>query len=283
MALSPVEKPETSRRIPVPATTNVLGVGVSALDLDGAVDLIADAVRSREKGYICVCGVHGLIECRRDTGLQQIHNTAMAVVPDGMPLVWALHAGGHPAAGRVYGPDLMKAVFADGLASNTGHFLYGTTPAALALLKRNLMRRFPGVRITGTYAPPFRKLTPDEEAHISAVINASKPDLVWVGLSTPKQEKWMAAMRPRLDAPVILGVGAAFDFIGGSKRSAPSLLQKAGLEWGFRLVTEPRRLWRRYARIVPFYLFLRALQKTGFRQFPMSPDEFANGKPGKDN
>ncbi|MGV8988310.1 MAG: WecB/TagA/CpsF family glycosyltransferase [Cypionkella sp.] len=252
------------------ATTNVLGVSVSALDLTAAVRLVADAVKTGARGYICVCGAHGLIECQNDPELRRIHNQAMAVTPDGMPLVWALHADGHKSAGRVYGPDLMQAVFTQGLATGMRHYLYGTTPKNLLELEIRLRRLFPGVVIVGTCAPPFRPLTLLEEGAISAAINMSQADVVWVGLSTPKQEKWMARMRDRLDAPVLLGVGAAFDFIGGNKVGAPKVLQNLGLEWAFRLVTEPRRLWRRYARVVPGYLMLRMLQKTGLRTFPIA-------------
>jgi N-acetylglucosaminyldiphosphoundecaprenol N-acetyl-beta-D-mannosaminyltransferase len=251
------------------AVTNVLGVAVSALDLDGAVRLVADAVAEGKRGYICVCGAHGLIECQSDPDLRRIHNQAMAVTPDGMPLVWALHGDGHAAAGRVYGPDLMQAVFAQGQSTGMRHFLYGTTPVNLLSLEARLLRMFRQARIAGAFAPPFRPLTRSEEDDVCAMINASKADVVWVGLSTPKQEKWMARMRERLDAPVLLGVGAAFDFIGGNKAGAPKVMQKAGLEWVFRLVSEPRRLWRRYARVVPGYLMLRLLQKTGLRRFPI--------------
>jgi N-acetylglucosaminyldiphosphoundecaprenol N-acetyl-beta-D-mannosaminyltransferase len=274
---SPLEARPAARPPQSNARVNVLGVLVSAIDLRGAVRRIKDAVARGERGYICVCGVHGVIECRDDPALQDIHNKAMAVVPDGMPLVWALHAAGHADAGRVYGPDLMRAVFAAGQSTGMRHFLYGTTPTALARLEHRLLRTYPGCKITGTFAPPFRALTPEEEQTIAKKINATDADVVWVGLSTPKQEKWMAAMRGRLDAPVLIGVGAAFDFIGGGKRSAPRIMQVLGLEWLFRLASEPRRLWRRYMRIVPTYLANRALQKTGLKEFPTSREPPARG------
>ncbi len=273
--------PQDQRTGRTHASANVLGVSVSALDLPEAVQLVADAIENDDRGYICVCGVHGLIECRGDAQLRDIHNTAMAVTPDGMPLVWALHGAGHDRAGRVYGPDLMLGVFEEGVRTGMRHFLYGTTPAALADLEASLLQRFPGARIVGVYAPPFRPLTEAEEYETAALINASGADVVWVGLSTPKQERWMAHMRPKLNAPVLLGVGAAFDFIGGKKPSAPAILQRNGFEWLFRLVSEPRRLWRRYARIVPTYLVLRLLQKTGLRQFPI-PAGASRGFSGRD-
>lgn len=258
-----------------PGRVNVLGIGVSALNLDGAVRLVLRAVASRNRGYVCVSGVHGIIESRSDAELRQIHNRAMAVTPDGMPLVWALRRGGHPEAGRVYGPDLMRAAFRAGREAGLRHFLYGTTPDVLERLTARLTESYPGNRIVGTYSPPFRPLTPDEEAQAAAIINRSGADIVWVGLSTPKQERWMAGLRPTLEAPVLIGVGAAFDFIAGNKRAAPPALQRAGLEWAYRLATEPRRLWRRYVRIVPAYLLLRTLQVLGWRRFPLADDPLA--------
>lgn len=256
--------------VPTPLETiNVLGIAVSNLNMETAVQHVNDAVRTGTKGYICICGAHGIVECQTDPALRKIFNGAMAVTPDGMPLVWALHGAGHADAGRVYGPDLMREIFDRSKHTGHRHFLYGTTPTTLLKLESNLRRRYPGAIITGTYAPPFRSLTPDEERHIAQVINDARPDIVWVGLSTPKQDRWMASMRGRLDAPVLVGVGAAFDFIAGNKPAAPGVLQRAGLEWAFRLVTEPRRLWRRYAKIVPRYLILRGLQKSGLRRFPI--------------
>ena len=252
-----------------PGTTNVLGVAVSALNMERAIALVEEAVRTRRRGYICVAGAHGLVECQSDPGLRDAYNAAMAVTPDGMPLVWALHGDGHSDAGRVYGPDLMRLLFAKGVSSGMRHFLYGTTPESLTRLSEALQRQNPGAEIVGVFAPPFRPLSALEEREVSALINAVTPDVVWVGLSAPKQERWMAAMRDKLEAPVLIGVGAAFDFIGGNKPSAPEVLQRAGLEWAFRLATEPRRLWRRYAKIVPTYIWLRILQKTGLRRFPI--------------
>ncbi|KEO58741.1 WecB/TagA/CpsF family glycosyltransferase [Thioclava indica] len=256
---------------PALETTNVLGVAVSALNMDRAIALVEDAVRTRRRGYICVAGAHGLVECQSDPSLRDAYNAAMAVTPDGMPLVWALHSDGHEDAGRVYGPDLMRLLFAKGVSSGMRHFLYGTTPESLTRLSVALQDQYPGAEIVGVLAPPFRPLSAQEEGEVSAVINAVKPDVVWVGLSAPKQERWMARMRDKLEAPVLIGVGAAFDFIGGNKASAPAFLQRAGLEWAFRLLTEPRRLWRRYAKCVPLYIWLRFLQKTGLRRFAIVP------------
>ncbi|QUS35114.1 WecB/TagA/CpsF family glycosyltransferase [Falsirhodobacter algicola] len=253
-------------------STNVLGVRVAALTLRGAAQRILAEVRARRKGHVCVTGVHGVIECRADPDLGAIHNRAVLTVPDGMPLVWALHRDGFPWAERIYGPDLMLAVLDQSQGTGIGHYLYGTTPEVLSRLERRLQQRFPRLRFVGSYSPPFRALTDAEEDAIAARINASGAGIVWVGLSTPKQERWMARMRDRLDAPILIGVGAAFDFHAGLKPQAPPRLQRAGLEWAFRLATEPRRLWRRYARIVPSFLALHALQRSGWRSFPFHGD-----------
>jgi N-acetylglucosaminyldiphosphoundecaprenol N-acetyl-beta-D-mannosaminyltransferase len=251
---------------------NVLGVRVSALDLPTAVARIEAGIEAGERGYVCVTGAHGIVECQSDPALRAVHNRAKLVTPDGMPLVWLLRWGGYRWSGRVYGPDLMLAVFDAGRRRRRRHFLYGSTPDTLDRLSTNLLRRFPDAEIVGSFSPPFRSLEPAEEAGIAATINASGADIVWVGLSTPRQELWMAGMRDRLTAPVLIGVGAAFDFHAGLKRQAPGLVQRSGLEWAFRLATEPRRLWKRYAVVVPTFTLLVAAQLLG-RQMPIAHRE----------
>lgn len=254
-------------------TTNVLGLRVAALTRKGVVARILDDVRDGRQGYVCVSGAHSVIECRADPDLARIHNQATLIVPDGMPLVWALHGDGHGWAERIYGPDLMLSVIDASQDSGIGHFLYGTTPQVLDQLERNLLRRFPGARIVGSYAPPFRPLTPEEEDRIARLIDDRGAGIVWVGIGCPKQERWMAQMRDKLRAPMLIGVGAAFDFHAKGKLQAPAILQRNGLEWLFRLVTEPRRLWRRYTRVVPAYLVLRGMQRTGLRRFPITAQD----------
>ena len=260
-----------------PGWANVLGVRVSAVNLESATQRIETAVAFGKKGYVCVRDAHGLIRCQQDAGLRSIHNRAFLVTPDGMPLVWALKRAGHPESDRVYGPDLMLSLFSAGERKGLRHFLYGATEATLEKLQARLLERFPGARITGTYAPPFRPLSPQEETEVAERINRSGADIVWVGLGTPRQEHWMAHMRGRLDAPMLIGVGAAFDFHAGLKRQAPKAIQRSGLEWAFRLLHEPRRLWRRYAVVVPGFIFLTVLQRTGLRRFPMD-DTFCGGR-----
>jgi N-acetylglucosaminyldiphosphoundecaprenol N-acetyl-beta-D-mannosaminyltransferase len=252
--------------------TNVLGVRVSAVDLKSATGLIQKAIEVGKKGYVCVRDAHGVVRCQTDPELRSIHNRAYLVTPDGMPLVWALRYDGHRDSGRVYGPDLMLAVFEAGRLTGMRHFLYGATTNTLEKLQVRLLKRFPDAKIVGSYAPPFRELLSQEQADLADRINLSGADIVWVGLSSPKQEIWMARMRDRLEAPMLIGVGAAVDFHAGLKRQAPRLIQRSGFEWAFRLWCEPRRLWRRYAHVVPTFLLLTSLQRLGLRKFPIEDD-----------
>jgi len=249
--------------------TNVLGVRVSAVDLASATGLIQAAIEHGRKGYVCVRDAHGVVRCQTDPELRSIHNRAYLVTPDGMPLVWALRHDGHRGSGRVYGPDLMLAVFDAGRSTGMRHFLYGATANTLEQLQVRLLDRFPEAKIVGSYAPPFRELLPNEETDLADRINLSGADIIWVGLSSPKQEIWMARMRDRLEASMLIGVGAAVDFHAGLKRQAPRIIQRSGFEWAFRLWCEPKRLWRRYAHVVPTFLFLTSLQRLGLRKFPI--------------
>lgn len=233
---------------------NILGVGVSAINLGEALETIARWIAEREPQYVCVSGVHGLMECQRDATLRQIHNRAGMVTPDGMPLVWLSRLKGYPAVERVYGPDLMLDCCRLSVERGYRHFLYGGRGGVPELLTERLQRRFPGLLIVGCHSPPFRALTPAEDEDIVRRINDVEPDIVWVGLSTPKQERWMHEHRNGIQAPVLIGVGAAFDFHAGLLRQAPRWMRQSGLEWLFRLAMEPRRLWRRYLVNNPLFL-----------------------------
>lgn len=239
---------------------NVLGVGVSAITMEMAVDTIEEWIVRREPNYVCVTGVHGIMECQRDEALRGIHNAAGLVTPDGMPLVWLSRRMGFRHVERVYGPDLMLAVCKRSAKQGYRQFFYGGGPGVVEKLKDRLNLRFPGLQIADSYSPPFRELTPEEDKLLVERINAAKADIVWVGISTPKQERWMAGHLGQLTAPVLIGVGAAFDFHAGLKRQAPRWMQKNGLEWLFRLATEPRRLWRRYLINNPWFMWLVLLQ-----------------------
>jgi N-acetylglucosaminyldiphosphoundecaprenol N-acetyl-beta-D-mannosaminyltransferase len=252
------------------ARTNVLGVGVSALDMDAAAQTLIEARQRGERGYVCVTSVHGVIESQRDPELRRIHNRSFLTVPDGMPLVWMGREQGFVDMGRVYGPDLMLRVCGAG-GDRFTHFLYGATHETLEKLKTNLERKFPGIRIAGIYAPPFRPLNDREEEELNRIISDCKPDFFWVGLSTPKQERFMAGHRAgadhELDCGIMFGVGAAFDIHAGDLKDAPAWIKNAGLQWFYRLCQEPKRLWRRYLHIVPAFLFLTALQLLGIRKY----------------
>jgi N-acetylglucosaminyldiphosphoundecaprenol N-acetyl-beta-D-mannosaminyltransferase len=248
---------------------NLLGLRISAVNLPAAVARIEQAIARKQKGYICVRDVHGVIRCQKDAELRKLHNRAFLVTPDGMPLVWALWLSGRREADRVYGPDLMFELLSHGREVGLKHFLYGTTPEVLEKLQGNLARKLPGVEFVGTYSPPFRELAPAEEDQIAELLNRSGADVVWVGLSTPKQELWMGRMRDRLTSPMLIGVGAAFDFHAGVKRQAPRFVQRSGFEWLYRLACEPRRLGMRYAVAIPSFLWLALTQATGLRRFPV--------------
>ena len=239
---------------------DVLGVRVNVLDMERTLDILDRWITEGHREYVCVTGVHGVMESRRDERLQQIHNEAGLVTPDGMPLVWWARSQGWRQARRVYGPDLLLACCERSITTGYRHFFYGGGDGVADLLARRLSRRFSGLCVAGTYTPPFRPLSPEEDEEVVARINEAAPDIVWVGLSTPKQEFWMAEHAGRLEAPVLIGVGAAFDFHAGLKAQAPRWMQQSGLEWLFRLGTEPRRLWKRYLMNNPAFVWL-ALQE----------------------
>jgi len=248
---------------------NILGVGVSAVNLETALATIEDWIARREPHYVCVTGVHGVMESQRDPEVRRIHNASGLTTPDGMPLVWLSWLNGHREVDRVYGPDLMLALCERSVAKGYRHFFYGGAEGVPERLAANLQDRFPGLQVVGTCSPPFRPLTPEEDIQVIQMINQADPDIVWVGLSTPKQERWMAAHVGRLTAPVLIGVGAAFDFHAGLKKQAPRWMQRSGLEWLFRLLTEPRRLWRRYLVNNPLFVLLIAAQMLGLREYSL--------------
>jgi N-acetylglucosaminyldiphosphoundecaprenol N-acetyl-beta-D-mannosaminyltransferase len=242
---------------------NILGVRVSAINMEMALSTIDEWITRQDPHYVCVTGVHGIMESQRDGVLHRIHNAAGLVTPDGMPLVWLSWLMGFRHVERVYGPDLMLAVCEHSAKQGYRQFFYGGAPGVAEKLAARLQSRFPGLQVSGFYAPPFRPLTPEEDQAVVEQINAAQPDILWVGISTPKQERWMAEHVGRLCAPVLIGVGAAFDFHAGIKKQAPRWMQKGGLEWLFRLLTEPRRLWRRYLTNNPLFLWLVLLQVLG--------------------
>jgi N-acetylglucosaminyldiphosphoundecaprenol N-acetyl-beta-D-mannosaminyltransferase len=251
----------------LPAKRTVIGVGISTTSYDEVVACCQSWIgRLREQKneatahYICVTSVHGLITARDDSSVRDILNGADIATPDGMPLVWALRSFGERNQARVYGPTLMLRLCES--AAQNGHriFLYGGRPETLGELRTRLLGKFPDLQIAGSYSPPFRPLTDEEEQLVESQIRESGAEIVFVGISTPKQERWMHSHRSRFPGVVMVGVGAAFDFHAGRVRQAPGWMQRNGLEWLFRLASEPGRLWQRYLLVTPRFLPLWAMQ-----------------------
>ena len=246
---------------PTPSSIGVVDVSLALMDYEHALDRLGSMIDQRQCGYVCVCNVHTVMASTEDLELREALSHSSMNLPDGQPLVWAIKALGHSLPGRVYGPELMSRACARAAATGQRFYLYGgRNQGALVQLTLNLRRSYPGLQIVGGYSPPHRSLTTDEHDSVVEEINKSRPDVVWVGIGVPKQEKWMAAFRASLDAPVLIGVGAAFDFHAGLVPQAPNWLQEAGLEWAYRLVHEPRRLWRRYLRYNPMFVIAFARQ-----------------------
>jgi N-acetylglucosaminyldiphosphoundecaprenol N-acetyl-beta-D-mannosaminyltransferase len=239
----------------MPQAVEILSVPLALIDYSAMITLMDEFVASDQRGYVCVANVHSVMASKEDPELEAALLGSSVNVPDGQPLVWAINLLGHSLDDRVYGPELMWRSCAH--AAETGQRLYlygGRNQGALVQLALNLRKSHPGLKIVGGYSPPHRPLTDVESAAVIDEINQSRPDILWVGIGVPKQEKWMAQMRPYLDVPLLLGVGAAFDFHAGLVPQAPNWLQRAGMEWSFRLLQEPRRLWKRYLRYNPRFV-----------------------------
>ena len=225
---------------------DILGVKVDAVNLDSAWGIIEEWVSKREKAYVCVAPVSTIVSCHEDEQYRDVVNRAQMVTPDGMPVVWLARGKGFKEVERTYGPDLLLKVCKEGQQKELRHFFYGGTEEVCGRLKTALAAQASSIRIVGMYSPPFRELTDAENEKIVTMINEAQPDILWVGLGSPKQDFWMSKNRDKLTGPVMLGVGAAFDFLSGIKPQAPRWMQCSGLEWLFRLCCEPRRLWKRY-------------------------------------
>lgn len=245
----------------------LLGVDVSAINMDQALPQMAAwrAERDVIRTYVCVTPAHSLMDCQDDPDLRAIFNAAGMVTPDGMGVVWLLRLLGHRSAGRVYGPDLLRETCIAGSSLGWRHFFLGGTDDVLDALIRTLRSSAPDLVVAGSYAPPFRALGDLELSQMLSKINEADADFVWVALGSPRQERWMHLHRPSLTAPVLIGVGAAFDFLSGNKKQAPRWIQRSGLEWAFRLASEPKRLWPRYRRYPRFVLLAAQAVWTGRR------------------
>jgi len=229
------------------------------------------AITSARKGYVCVTGVHGVMEAQRSAEFRGILNKASLVTPDGMPTVWVGRLQGHRQMRRVFGPDLMLEFCRRSVTRGYTHFLYGGRPGVVDHLHSVLIRRFPGIKVVGTYTPPFRALSPEEEADIMGLVSAVKPDIIWVGLSTPRQERFMAEYLDRLESKLMIGVGAAFDIHTGQIKDAPQWMKQAGLQWLHRLSQEPSRLWKRYLFNNSAFIMKLALQICRLKNYEMGP------------
>jgi len=246
---------------------NVLGVGISAINLEQAVQEIERWIKEGARNYVNVCTVHTVMECQNDTRLRTIVNRSGLSTPDGMPLVWLSRLQGFREAGRVYGPDLMLKLCERSVVTGHRHFFYGGAPGVADLLAEKLRTRFPGLQVSGTHSPPMRAADVQEIDDVLERINATAADIVWVGLGTPKQDFWVARHRPLLAAPALIAVGAAFDFHAGLLRQAPRWMQRSGLEWLFRLIHEPRRLAYRYLVYNPVFTVKTVAQILGVSRY----------------
>ena len=267
--MPPTPHPDTQAVVataPAAHTRELLGVPVAMVDYDAAIAVMDNLVAARGKGYVCAAPVHALMEARDDAEMLAALRGSTLVVPDGMPLVWAANMLGEELTDRVYGPELMLR-YSDRCAER-GHrvWLYGgRDQGSLVQLALSMRRRHPGIQIVGGYSPPFRPLSDEEEREVASQINDARPDVLWVGIGVPKQEKWMARMRDRLDVPVMCGVGAAFDFHAGRISMAPRWMQERGLEWIYRIGQEPRRLLPRYLYTNPRFVAAFARQYVAER------------------
>ncbi len=252
---------------------NVLGVGIHAINPQSAVEIVRAALASSDKGYICVTGVHGVMEAQKDREFLAILNSAFLVTPDGMPTVWVGRMQGHPGMARVFGPEFMLDVCRASVAWGTRHFLYGGQDGVAMELATTLRQLCPGINIVGTYTPPFRPLHDDERGRLQRIVADAAPDIIWVGLSTPKQEKFMAEYLPLLRTKLMVGVGAAFDLHTGRIKDCDEWIKRAGLQWLHRLCQEPQRLWKRYLINNPKFLVAMAAQLTGLRTYTIPPQQ----------
>jgi N-acetylglucosaminyldiphosphoundecaprenol N-acetyl-beta-D-mannosaminyltransferase len=247
------------------ARVNILGVGVSVLNMETALCETESLLDGGKQGYVCVTGVHGIMEAQSDEAFRAILNRSFLTTPDGMPTVWLGRIHGFNQMKRVYGPDYMLGLCERSVARGYRHFLFGGKPGVAEELRETLTRRFPGLQIVGTYTPPFRPLNREEENDLRFRLRASRADILWCGLSTPKQERFMSAYRDRMPVKLMVGVGAAFDLLSGNLSEAPDWMKQSGLQWLYRLVKEPRRLWRRYLLNNPKFAWLVFLELTGFK------------------
>ena len=259
-SITAVERPQDAPGADV-HRREILGIPIAMLDYERAMNVMDLMVDSRYRGWVCAAAVHSVMVAQDDPLMKQALTDAVITVPDGMPIVWAANRLGEHLPNRVYGPELMRRYCNRSVERGHRVWLYGgRDQGALVQLALNLRRKHPGIRIVGGFSPPFRSLTPEEDEAVAEQINAARPDVLWVGIGVPKQEKWMVRMRSRLDVPVMCAVGAAFDFHAGRVSQAPHWMQERGLEWTYRIAQEPRRLLPRYLYTNPRFMLESARQ-----------------------
>jgi N-acetylglucosaminyldiphosphoundecaprenol N-acetyl-beta-D-mannosaminyltransferase len=241
---------------------------VDVFDMEETVAHVSKALQTSSKGYVCVADVHGIMEAHRSPRIAEIYSASEMTIPDGMPLVWVGRAQGHSSMQRVTGPDLMLEIFRRKEFANITHFLYGGVQGVADDLRAKLTERFPWVQIVGTATPPFSDLSSAEQQELIDTVHILKPDIIWVGISCPKQEQFMSRYLPALETKLMFGVGAAFDYHTGRIRDCAEWIKRAGLQWLHRLLQDPRRLWRRYLRNNSAFLLYITLELTGLRHYP---------------
>jgi N-acetylglucosaminyldiphosphoundecaprenol N-acetyl-beta-D-mannosaminyltransferase len=249
---------------------NVLGVRVSAINMDCAINMADRWIANGNAGYACVTAVHVVMEAQKDRSYLQILNDAAFNLPDGMPLSWVGWLQGHREMDRVTGPGFMLAMCQLSVERGYRNFFYGGEPGVAEELRESLQGRFPGLQVTGTYTPPFRNLNCEEERELHALVREARPHIIWVGLGAPKQERFMAQFVDQLEVPLMVGVGAAFDYHTGRLRDCSDWIKRSGLQWLHRLAQDPKRLWKRYLYAIPAFLFQIGLQLLGVRCHPNS-------------
>jgi N-acetylglucosaminyldiphosphoundecaprenol N-acetyl-beta-D-mannosaminyltransferase len=247
------------------AVAQVLGVSVEAVNMEQAVQRISAKLGARRKGYICMANVHGIMEAHRSSQISAIYAQSLITLPDGTPTVWVGRLQGHRHMQRVAGPDLMREIFRREDFAPYTHFFYGGKEGVAEELRRRFAEQYPWARIVGTWTPPYGDLTLGEERELIGRIRRLKPDIIWVGISTPRQERFMHRYLDRLETTLMFGVGAAYDFHTGRIKDAPQWVKSIGMQWLHRLLQDPRRLWKRYLRSNSGFLWHIALQLAGLQ------------------